>query len=394
MSKHIYPLLIAQFLSAFADNAILFTVIALVMQTAQPPSWYIPALQSVFLVAFVVLAPWVGAFADNHAKSRVLIIANLIKAAGAGLLLLNVEPLIAYCLVGVGAALYSPAKYGILPELAGHGGLVKANSWIEGSTILAILTGMVVGAKVADYSTTWALVGTVGLFLISAATTLFLPVNISRAEVEGSKVLVFFQEVRSFLSTPRSRFAVLGASLFWAAAACVRVIIIAWAPLVLMSHNASDIANLTLFLALGIIAGSALVPRLIPLEHLRRARIPAYLMALLIMGLSFTYSVWPARMVLFLMGTAGGMFIVPINAALQELGQQSIGSGGAVAMQNFFQNAAMLLSVGGYTFAASLQVGPIAALLALGGLLLLATFWVVMRLPETETESTTSPNPE
>jgi LPLT family lysophospholipid transporter-like MFS transporter len=232
------------------------------------------------------------------------------------------------------------------------------------------------------------------LFLISAATTLFLPVNISRAEVEGSKVLVFFQEVRSFLSTPRSRFAVLGASLFWAAAACVRVIIIAWAPLVLMSHNASDIANLTLFLALGIIAGSALVPRLIPLEHLRRARIPAYLMALLIMGLSFTYSVWPARMVLFLMGTAGGMFIVPINAALQELGQQSIGSGGAVAMQNFFQNAAMLLSVGGYTFAASLQVGPIAALLALGGLLLLATFWVVMRLPETETESTTSPNPE
>lgn len=385
MSKHIYPLLIAQFLSAFADNAILFTVIALVMQTAQPPSWYIPALQSVFLVAFVLLAPWVGAFADNHAKSRVLIIANLIKAAGAGLLLLNVEPLIAYCLVGVGAALYSPAKYGILPELAGHGGLVKANSWIEGSTILAILTGMVVGAKVADYSTTWALLGTVGLFLISAATTLFLPVKVSRAEVDGSKVMVFFQEVRSFLSTPRSRFAVLGASLFWAAAACVRVIIIAWAPLVLMSHNASDIANLTLFLALGIIAGSALVPRLIPLEHLRRARIPAYLMALLIMGLSLTDSLWPARMVLFLMGTAGGMFIVPINAALQELGQQSIGSGGAVAMQNFFQNAAMLISVGTYTFAASQEIGPVAALLALGDLLLIATFWVVLRLPETET---------
>ncbi|PPD30488.1 MAG: lysophospholipid transporter LplT [Methylomonas sp.] len=391
MSKHIYPLLIAQFLSAFADNAILFTVIALVMQTAQPPSWYIPALQSVFLVAFVVLAPWVGALADNHAKSRVLIVANLIKAAGAGLLLLKVEPLIAYCLVGVGAALYSPAKYGILPELAGHGGLVKANSWIEGSTILAILAGMVVGAKVADYSTTWALIGTVGLFLISAAMTLFLPVNISRAEVAGSKIVVFFQEVRSFLSTPRSRFAVLGASLFWAAAACVRVIIIAWAPLVLMSHNASDIANLTLFLALGIIAGSALVPRLIPLEHLRRARIPAYLMALLIMGLSFTDALWPARMVLFLMGTAGGMFIVPINAALQELGQQSIGSGGAVAMQNFFQNAAMLLSVGAYTFAASQQVGPVYALLALGGLLLAATFWVVLRLPETETPRPANP---
>jgi len=382
MSKHIYPLLIAQFLSAFADNAILFTVIALVMQTAQPPGWYIPALQSVFLVAFVVLAPWVGAFADNHAKSRVLIIANLIKAAGAGLLLLNVEPLIAYCVVGVGAALYSPAKYGILPELAGENGLVKANSLIEGSTILAILTGMMVGAKIADQSISIALAGTVLLFVISAIVTLALPCNVSRKSEKSSKILLFWREMRAFLSMPRSRFAVLGASLFWAAAATVRVIIIAWAPLVLLSHNASDVAELTLFLALGIIAGSALVPNLIPLHHLRRARIPAYLMGLLIIGLSLTESVWPARMVLFLMGSAGGMFIVPINAALQDLGQHSIGSGGAVAMQNFFQNAAMLVAVGSYTLAASQQVQPVTALVALGLLLLMATFLVVWHLPE------------
>ncbi len=390
MSKHIYSLLIAQFLSAFADNAILFTVIALVMQDTEAPSWYVPALQSVFLVAFVLLAPWVGSFADNHAKSRVLIVANLIKATGAGLLLLNVEPLIAYCIVGVGAALYSPAKYGILPELAGHGSLVKANSWIEGSTILAILTGMVVGAKVADYSTHWALAGTMALFLVSALTTLFLPVKISRQTPAGWKTLSFYQEIREFLALPRSRFAVLGASLFWAAAACVRVIIVAWAPLVLMSHNATDIANLTLFLALGIIAGSALVPHLIPLEHLRRARIPAYVMSIMIMALSLTESVWPARLVLFLMGTAGGMFIVPINAALQELGQQSIGSGGAVAMQNFFQNAAMLLSVGAYTLAASQDVGPIAALWCLGLFVMTATFLVVLRLPALDSSATPS----
>ena len=388
MSKYIYPLLIAQFLSAFGDNAILFTVIAMVMQKAQAPEWYVPALQSVFLIAYVLLAPWVGSFADNHAKSRVLIIANLIKAAGAGLLLLHVEPLIAYCIVGVGAALYSPAKYGILPELTGHEGLVKANSWIEGSTILAILSGMMVGAKVADYSIDWALAGTVALFLISAVTTLFLPVKIARSATRDSKIMVFWREIRSFLAMPRSRFAILGASLFWAAAACVRVILIAWAPLVLMSHNASDIANLTLFLSLGIIAGAALVPHLIPLEHLRRARIPAYLMAFFIVGLGLTDAVWPARIVLLLMGTAGGMFIVPINAALQELGQQSIGSGGAVAMQNFFQNVAMLVSVGSYTLAASFQVGPIAALLGLGALLLIATFLVVLKLPETTTSYT------
>ncbi|WP_426993754.1 lysophospholipid transporter LplT [Methylomonas sp. CM2] len=390
MNKSIYPLLVAQFLSAFADNAILFTVIALVMQADHPPPWYVPALQSVFLVAFVVLAPWVGGLADRHPKARILIVANLIKAGGAGLLLLQVEPLLAYCLVGVGAALYSPAKYGILPELAGHAGLVKANSWIEGSTILAILTGMTVGARLADYSVYWALASTIALFMVSAATTLFLPTGLRKPIPEGSKILLFFREVREFLASPRSRFAVLGASLFWAAAAAVRVIVIAWAPAVLLMHNASDIADLTLFLAIGIVAGAALVPRLIPLEHLRRARLPAYAMGLLIVALSFTDAVWPARAVLFLMGTAGGMFIVPINAALQEIGQQGIGSGGAVAMQNFFQNLAMLIAVGGYTAAAAEANQPAIALIVLGGLLMAATFVVVRHLPET----TPPANPE
>ena len=382
MNKQIYPLLIAQFLSAFADNAILFTVIALVMQSAQLASWYVPALQSVFLIAFVVLAPWVGSIADNHAKSRVLIVANLIKAAGAGLLLLNVEPLIAYCLVGMGAAIYSPAKYGILPELAGHDVLVKANSWIEGSTILAILLGMVIGAKVADYSIQWALIGAIIIFFISAAVSLLLPTKISKQEQSGNKIRLFYQQIRLFFTTPRSRFAILGASLFWATAATVRVIIIAWAPLVLMTQNASDIAELTLFLAIGIIVGSALVPHLIPLDFLGRARIPAYLMALCIIALGFTDTIWTARTALFAIGVAGGMFIVPINAALQELGQQSIGSGGAVALQGFFQNVAMLIAVGSYTYAASNQVDPVTALLSLGGLVFIATFLVSLRLPE------------
>lgn len=386
MNKVLLPLLMAQFLSAFADNAILFTVIALVMQSTQPATWYVPALQSVFLIAFVVLAPWVGSLADRYPKARVLIVANVIKASGALLLLLQVEPLLAYCIVGVGAALYSPAKYGILPELSSHGELVKVNSWIEGSTILAILTGMVVGAKVADASISWALIGTIGLFLISAATTALLPQTVSKRPPSGSKILVFYHEVRDFLSLPRSRFAVLGASLFWAAAACVRVILIAWAPIVLMMHNASDIANLTLFLALGIIVGSALAPAWIPLEHLRRARLPAYAMGLLIVGLGFCDVLWTARGVLFLMGCAGGLFIVPINAALQELGQQSIGSGGAVAMQNFFQNAAMLASVGSYTLATSQQVGPIEAFWALGLMVMTATFMVCLRLPEAASE--------
>jgi len=381
MTKQIYPLLISQFLSAFADNAILFTIIALVMQSAELATWYVPALQSVFLVAFVLLAPWVGAFADTHAKANVLIIANLIKALGAGLLLLNVEPLVAYCLVGTGAAIYSPAKYGILPELTHNDALVKANSWIEGSTIFAILLGMIIGAKVADYSIQWALIGTIILFIISAIVSLFLPKKISKIAEPGFKVIIFFQQAKLFFSSPRSRFAILGASLFWAAAATVRVIIIAWAPLVLMTQNASDIAELTLFLAIGIIVGSALVPRLIPLEFLRRARVPAYLLAIFIITLSFTETVWTARAALFAIGIAGGMFIVPINAALQELGQESIGSGGAVALQGFFQNVAMLIAVGSYTYAASLQLSPITALICLGTMVFIATFLIALHLP-------------
>jgi LPLT family lysophospholipid transporter-like MFS transporter len=351
------------------------------MQSAELATWYVPALQSVFLVAFVLLAPWVGAFADTHAKAHVLIIANLIKALGAGLLLLNVEPLIAYCLVGTGAAIYSPAKYGILPELTHNDALVKANSWIEGSTIFAILLGMIIGAKVADYSIQWALIGTIVLFIISALVSLLLPKKVSKKAEPGFKVILFYQQAKLFCSSPRSRFAILGASLFWAAAATVRVIIIAWAPLVLMTQNASDIAELTLFLAIGIIVGSALVPRLIPLELLRRARIPAYLLAIFIITLSFTETVWTARAALFAIGIAGGMFIVPINAALQELGQESIGSGGAVALQGFFQNVAMLVAVGSYTYASSLQLSPVTALICLGIMVFIATFLIALHLP-------------
>jgi LPLT family lysophospholipid transporter-like MFS transporter len=385
MNKQIYFLLLAQFLTAFADNAILFTVIAIVMHSAQLPNWYIPALQSVFLVAYVILGPWVGSFADNHPKSRVLIIANIIKAVGAGLLFLDVEPLIAYCIVGAGAATYSPAKYGILPELVDHEHLVKANSWIEGSTIFAILAGMMVGAKVADYSTHIALAGVIGLFLLSALSALPLPVRTNIAAVsqgEGIKLVVFYRQIQQLFSSHHARFAVLGGSLFWAAAASLRVIFIAWASLILLSKNSGDIADNIMYLSIGIIFGAGVVPWIIPLEHIRRVRFPAYLMGLFIIVLSFTESIWPARGCLFLIGIMGGMYIVPINALLQEQGKQSIGSGSAVSVLNFFQNLAMLLAVGSYTFASYHEVDPVMAMSILGFLVLVAVFFLTLHLAD------------
>ncbi|MDO9104052.1 MAG: lysophospholipid transporter LplT [Methylovulum sp.] len=380
MNKQIYPLLVAQFLSAFADNAVLFTVIAIVMHSAHVESWYIPAVQSAFTIAYVLLAPWAGEIADTHAKSRVLLVANLIKAGGVALLLLDVEPIIAYSVVGIGAAIYNPVKYGILPELAEHNYLVKANSLMEGSTILAILLGMMVGAEVADYSTQWALAGSIALFVMSALFTVFLPTGTIRASAKGSKIIAFGKEIRQFFTLRRSSFAIMGGGLFWLTAATLRVILIAWAPLILLSKNATEIAELTLFLAIGIILGSAMVPRIIPLEKLRRARIPAYLMAAFIIGLSLTDSIWPARIALLFIGMMGGMFIVPINAVLQELGKNSIGSGRAVALQGFFNNIAMLVGVGCYTVATSAHADPVISMMVLGFLVVIGTFLVSLGL--------------
>ena len=166
-NKNIYRVLATQFLTAFADNAILFTAITIVMQQVALGDWYIPALQASFLVAFVFLAPWVGRLADTHPKPSILFGANIMKALGVGLLFLNIEPLIAYAIIGLGAAAYSPAKYGILPEMVDEEALVKTNGWIEGSTILAILSGTVVGAALSEYSITLALFTVIGLCFIT-----------------------------------------------------------------------------------------------------------------------------------------------------------------------------------------------------------------------------------
>ena len=382
MNKGVVALLVAQFLSAFADNAILFVAIAMVMQADGLGDWYVPALQSVFLVAFVVLAPWVGRLADRRSKPIVLLIGNAIKALATLMILLAVEPLIAYALVGVGAAIYGPAKYGILPELVGSQGLVKANAWIEGSTILAIVTGSVVGARIADASIDLGLMVVIASYVLSIMVTFAIPRVPPRGSEAGPATRQFWQKMRGFFRTSRARFAMLGASLFWAAAAVLRVLIVAWAPAVLLLDNAGDIAELTLFLAIGIVIGAGGVPRLIPIERLRRARLAAYAMGGLIICLSLVHGLWPARGVLLAIGISGGMFVVPINAALQEIGHQSIGSGNAVAIQNFFENFAMLMAVGFYTYATSLGAGSIGSIVVLGIAVLIATLIIAWRLPK------------
>ncbi|MDD2767595.1 MAG: lysophospholipid transporter LplT [Methylococcus sp.] len=381
MIKDLAPLVVAQFLSAFADNAILFTVIAIVLQDGGREEWYIPALQSVFLVAYVTLAPWVGIWADRLSKPRVLIIANLIKAAGGLLLLGGVEPLIAYSLVGAGAALYSPAKYGILPEIADKDHLVKANGWVEGATIAAILFGTVGGARIADHSIPAALAVICGCFLASVLVGLLLPKLPARHHSETPAVRQLVTQSKALLQSRRARLVLLGLAMFWAAAATLRVVLVAWAPDVLHTQTATDIAELTLFTAIGIVIGAALAPRWIPLAAIRRTRYAGYAIALMFGLLAASSDIWSARAALLGIGIAGGFFVVPLNAAIQDIGHRNVGAGIAVAIQNFFLNAAMLTAVGLYTAAAAHGADPIVILLTMGAIVLAFVVRISLRLP-------------
>ena len=381
MNRDIYILLAAQFLTAFADNAILFTAVTMAMHLPTHPPWYVPALQVSFLVAFVLLAPWVGRYADTRSKSTVLVTANLIKGAGAALMLTHVDPLLSYAVVGVGAAAYSPAKYGILPELVPHSVLVRANGWIESTTIVAILTGSLGGAVVADRSVAWALILVMVLYLVSALSALLITRIPPRHHEQMPALRHFAAMIRTLLSTRRARFVVLGDSLFWATGAVLRVLLVAWAPVVLLVTDTAQIAELTTYLAIGVAFGAVLAARLIPMEHLRRARFAAYLMGLSILALGLVESVWPARLALLAGGMMGGLFMVPINATLQEIGHRSIGSGGAVAVQAFFENLAMMTATGLYGLAAAQGAQPVASMVALGALVVTGTFVLSLRLP-------------
>jgi len=397
VNRGVRVLLGAQFLTAFADNAILFTAIAMLFFDHDAPpraAWYVPALQASFLVAFVALAPWSGPFADRRPKPQVLLIGNMLKAAGAALMFAGVEPLAAYALVGAGAAVYSPAKYGILPELVGSDRLVRANGWIEGSTILAIVLGTVVGSRIADRSISYALMMVIACYALSAAATLALP-RLPAAQADAAAgIRTFVGRFRTLFETATWRFSMLGNALFWASAAVLRLLLVAWAPVVLLTATASDVADLTLFLALGIVVGALLVPHLIPIERLRRARLAAYAMGVAILVFSLAGSAWPARAALFAIGICGGMFLVPINAALQNIGHRTIGSGRAVALQSFFENASMLTSVAIYTAAVSAGAQPVHSILVVGVLVLIATTLVSWRLPPDPVANSGGPDPD
>ncbi|MBS4098848.1 MAG: lysophospholipid transporter LplT [Sulfuricella sp.] len=343
--------LLAQFLSALGDNALLVAAIALVK--AQGEAGLIPLLQEFFVIPYIFLAPFVGPLADTLPKGRVMFLSNACKLAGAGLMFAGANPLAAYGLVGMGAAAYSPAKYGILSQLFGPQKLVKANGMLEASTIVAILLGVVAGGLLADTSLNAAFLGVIGAYTLAAVFNLLIPRLPPEHPLGHFNPLIllgdFAVALKTMLRCADTRFSLIGTSVFWGTGTTLRLMLFAWVPAVLLIADNQMPANLMGVVSVGIVFGAVAAGMLISLEKVNRALLGGILLGPLVLLIAQANSLPLAAVLLVSVGMAGGAFVVPLNALLQERGHHSVGAGRALAVQNLFENGAMLIFVGAYS---------------------------------------------
>jgi LPLT family lysophospholipid transporter-like MFS transporter len=349
----------SQFLSALADNALLFAALAFVREEGYP-AWSGPLLQEFFVGTYILLAPFVGAFADAQPKGRVMLFANIVKFVGALGMCLHMNPFLSYALVGTGAAYYSPAKYGLLTELAPRAHLVKANGLLEAATIAAILLGAVLGGALTDWSTEGSLIAITGCYAFAAATAVLIP-RLKRA-VAGTpfsptaSVKTFASQTTTLLRSPNARVAVIGTALFWGAGAALRFLIIAWVPVALKVTNNRLPGFLTAMVAAGIVVGAALAARFVRIEAVHRALPAGVLIGVGVCLLPLATTLPAAFAVMAFVGTCSGFFVVPLDALLQGQSETTIGVGSAIAIQNLFENVSMLALVSGYTAATYMKI--------------------------------------
>ena len=351
-------LFIAQFLSAFADNMILFIAQAIIRRDAYP-DYYLPFVQSTFLASYILLSPWVGRFADKRPKVEVLITGNLVKTAGVAMLVVGFDPALSYAVVGVGAVIYSPAKYGILPLLTqSEDELLKANSGLESYTILAILAGSVAGGMLSDLSIPLALAVCGIIYGASMGINLFIPRDAGNPSIDYRNAISdFVADTAALLKHPRSHYSLVGTGSFWMASAVLRLIIFAWAPLVLGITSGTTISIIIAVTGVGVAVGAAVTPILISIRTLRRTIWYGLAMGLCILAFVKIGNLTAAIALLLLVGVLGGIYIVPMNACLQQVGHNTIGAGKTIAVQNFLENTFMFLGVGIYTLAAKAGAG-------------------------------------
>jgi MFS family permease len=367
VNRAFYTILLAQFLSALADNALLFAAIGLLVFFAAP-DWHSPLLQTVFVIAYIVLAPLVGPFADALPKGRVMFIANSVKFAGTLVMLAGLHPLLAYAIVGIGAAMYSPAKYGILTELLPPEKLVVANSWMEGTTVAAIVLGAIIGGALINpqlastlmsnaglesvlIAPKFAIVAITGLYLAAAIANLFIPrLPIDHAlprKTPGFILHDFWHSFTLLWRDPLGQVSLAVTTLFWGVGATLRLLIITWAALNLQ-FGLDQATQLTAASAVGIAIGSVLAGQFVRLQGAISVLPAGILLGFVPIALIWVNGVLPAVLLLLVGGALAGYFVVPMNALLQHRGHLLMGAGHSIAQQNFNENISILLLTGAY----------------------------------------------
>ncbi len=374
MQKGFYAIMAAQFFSSLADNALFIAAISL-LHSMQSPEWMEPQLKLFFTLSYVIFAAFVGIIADSFPKGKVMMITNIIKVAGCSLMIFNIHPLIAYGIVGIGAAAYSPAKYGILTELLPPQKLVAANGWIEGLTVGSIILGAVLGGVLInpnyyihpELAANYAIAVLLGVYLLAAFINFFIPktgVVYPKQDKKISVLLKKFYNANVMLWQDKlGQISLAVTTLFWGAGATLQLIVLWWAKDALgLSLSQGSILQatvgfgvafgavyaakkLTLRKSLGVIPyGIAMGVVVSIMAFFHKGLFPD--LAINIFGREIPLYMIIAYLFLMLVGALSGYFVVPMNALLQYRGHKLLSAGQSIAVQNFNENLSILLMLG------------------------------------------------
>jgi len=390
----------AQFFSSLADNALFVAAIEL-LRAGGAPEWQRAALVPMFALFYVVLAPFVGAFADAIPKGRVMFVSNTIKVFGCLMMLFGTHPLMAYAIVGLGAAAYSPAKYGILTELLPASQLVKANGWIEGLTIGSIILGVLlggqlVGAKAAamllgmefpfidlgiDTPPEAAISAIVFIYILAAAFNLKIPRTEAPLQPFSSNLVFLVKDFSRcnarLWGDKLGQISLATTTLFWGVAGNLRYIVLAWAAAAL-GYGTTQASTLLGVVAIGTAVGAVVASVTTRLDKATHVIPLGVAMGLLVICMIFINNVWVAAPFLILLGALGGYLVVPMNALLQHRGHNLMGAGRSIAVQNFNEQACIL---GLGAFYAGMTIFGLSALVAIAifGLVVAGVMEIIRR---------------
>jgi LPLT family lysophospholipid transporter-like MFS transporter len=404
MKKGFFTIMAAQFFSSLADNALFVAAVEL-LRSSGGPEWQRAALVPMFALFYVVLAPFVGAFADAVPKGRVMFFSNSIKVVGCLMMLFGTHPLMAYAIVGLGAAAYSPAKYGILTELLPPSQLVKANGWIEGLTISSIILGVLLGGQLVGSNVAAhllaidiplidtgvntppeaAIASLVFLYVIAALFNLRIPRTEACLQplTLGPIALVRdFANCNSRLWQDKlGQISLATTTLFWGVSGNLRYIVLAWAAAAL-AYDTTQASSLVGVVAIGTAVGAVAASMLMRLDRATAVIPLGIAMGLLVIFMNFISNAWVAAPFLVLLGGIGGFMVVPMNALLQHRGHNLMGAGRSIAVQNFNEQACILGLGAFYTGLTRFGMSAFGAI-TIFGLVVAGIMWLIRRWHQT-----------